>query len=125
MLSVAMLTVMDAAAALGLASESSEMAATRFPYWIFGLGVLAMASAILSAPPLDSFYSASAKKKGRKNRRKIVRPTCHLVIIKIERVQYGLGEDLIEPIGSGVERLHYPRGGSASMEHNDDDNKNR
>ena len=69
--SLAMVTVMDAALELESESESSGMAAmvaTRFPYCIFWLSLLAMASAILPAQPLNGFYSASAtKEKGKEN----------------------------------------------------------
>ena len=85
----AIMTVMDAALGLESESESSgmaAMAATRFPHCIFWLSLLAMASAILPAQPLNSFYSASAtKEKGKENCNALDTNPRHVIVIaKIE-----------------------------------------
>ena len=51
--------------------------------------------------------SNERKRKGKENCNALdTNPRHVIVIVEIESVQYGLGRSLIEPIGSGVERLH-------------------
>jgi hypothetical protein len=51
--------------------------------------------------------SDERKRKGKENCNALdTNPRHVMVIVEIERVQYGLGKSLIEPIGYGVESLH-------------------